>query len=65
MLILTIKPGEAVYLSGTGECKLLVLSNDRGCVRMGFEAPQSITILREKVKLRQEQASQPHQPQHD
>ena len=63
MLILTVKAGESVFLSGTGECKVTLLSFDRGTTRMGFEAPPSITILREKVKLRQEEERR--KPHHD
>lgn len=47
MLILSRKPGDAI-LVGDG-IRIVVVSVDRGGVRLGIEAPSSVTILREEI----------------
>ena len=47
MLILSRKAGEAI-LVGDG-IRIVVLTSDRGGVRIGIEAPADVTILREEI----------------
>lgn len=47
MLILSRKPGDAI-LVGDG-IRIVVVSTDRGGVRLGIEAPADVTILREEI----------------
>ena len=47
MLILSRKPGDAI-LVGDG-IRIVVVSADRGNVRLGIEAPADVTILREEI----------------
>ena len=47
MLILSRKPGDAI-LVGDG-IRIVVVSCDRGGVRLGIEAPSDVTILREEI----------------
>ena len=47
MLILSRKPGDAI-LVGDG-IRIVVVSSDRGGVRLGIEAPADVTILREEI----------------
>jgi carbon storage regulator len=47
MLILSRKPGDAI-LVGDG-IRIVVLSSDRGGVRLGIDAPADVTILREEI----------------
>lgn len=47
MLILSRKPGDAI-LVGDG-IRIVVVSADRGGVRLGIEAPADVTILREEI----------------
>lgn len=47
MLILSRKPGDAI-LVGDG-IRIVVVSAERGAVRLGIEAPADVTILREEI----------------
>lgn len=47
MLILSRKPGEAIIIDGG--IRLVVLSCDRKSVRLGIEAPASVSILRSEI----------------
>ena len=47
MLILARRPGESIVIDGG--ITLVVLSSDRGGVRLGIEAPASVTILRGEI----------------
>lgn len=54
MLVLTQKVGEAVHI---GEGILVrVLSIDNGQVRIGYEAPKDVNIIRAKLKKQLEDA---------
>ncbi len=46
MLVLERKPGEKIYADGPID-EIIVLSNDRGRVRLGFVAPRSTRIWRD------------------
>lgn len=46
MLCLMRKRGQGVWVGGT---KVSVLSHGRGAVKLGFEAPPEIKILREEL----------------
>lgn len=58
MLILTRYVGETVLVDD--HIQVTVLGVDRGQIRLGFEAPQSVKILRkeisERIKKEQEDA---------
>ncbi len=54
MLILTRSEGRSVFIGD--DIKITVLGIDRGQVRLGFEAPKSVTILREEVLERDNRA---------
>jgi len=47
VLILARRPGESIVIDGG--ITLVVLSSDRGGVRLGIEAPASVTILRGEI----------------
>ncbi len=47
MLILNRRPGSAILIDGG--IRIVVLSVDSGGVRLGIEAPEGITILREEI----------------
>lgn len=47
MLILGRRPGESILIDGG--IRIVVLACDRGGVRLGIEAPSSITILRGEI----------------
>lgn len=47
MLILNRRPGEAILLDGG--IRVVVLSSDRGGVRIGIEAPADTNIQREEL----------------
>lgn len=49
MLVLTRRPGEAILVDKT--TKITVLSNERGRVRLGIEAPQEVQVDREEIHL--------------
>lgn len=52
MLVLTRKPGESIIIAGN--IKVTVLQVAKGQIRLGFEAPQSVSIVRaelEEVRL--------------
>jgi carbon storage regulator len=47
VLILGRRAGESIVIDGG--IKIIVLSCDRGGVRIGIEAPQDVTILRGEI----------------
>ena len=47
MLILNRRPGSAILIDGG--IRIVVLSVDSSGVRLGIEAPEGITILREEI----------------
>ncbi len=47
MLILSRKPGDAIIIEGG--IRVVVLACDRKSVRLGIEAPPSVTILRSEI----------------
>jgi carbon storage regulator len=47
VLILARRPGESIVLDGG--IRIVVLSSDRGGVRLGIEAPSDVTILRGEI----------------
>jgi carbon storage regulator len=47
VLILGRRPGESIVIDGG--IKIIVLSCDRGGVRLGIEAPSDVTILRGEI----------------
>ncbi len=47
MLILTRTPGDAIVIDGG--IRIIVLACDRKGVRLGIEAPASVTILRSEI----------------
>jgi len=50
MLVLARKPGQAITLSnGT---RIVVLKSTGKCIRLGIEAPQEVTVLREELQRR-------------
>ena len=53
-LSVTRKEGEKVVLGRNGEVVLTVLSIHRGKVRIGVEAPNSVSVKRLETKLEQE-----------
>lgn len=54
MLILTRRVGESIYIGK--EIKVICLGFTGKQVRIGLEAPDDVVILREEVKLRDEQS---------
>ena len=53
MLVLARKPGQAITLSnGT---RIVVLKSTGKCIRLGIEAPQEVTVLREELQNRRPQ----------
>lgn len=49
MLILSRKPGEAIVIDGG--IRVVVISCDRKSVRLGIEAPASVSILRSEIVI--------------
>lgn len=47
MLILSRKPGDAIIIEGG--IRVVILACDRKSVRLGIEAPPSVTILRSEI----------------
>jgi len=47
MLILTRRPEESIIISS--DIKITVLGIDRGYVKLGFEAPKDVEIMREEL----------------
>ncbi|MEO8622110.1 MAG: carbon storage regulator CsrA [bacterium] len=47
MLILSRKPGDSIIIEGG--IRIVVLACDRKTVRLGIEAPPSVTILRGEI----------------
>ena len=47
MLILSRKPGDAILI--VDGIRIVVVSADKGGVRLGIEAPADVTILREEI----------------
>ena len=53
MLILTRRKEQSVIING--DIKVTVLGVDRGHVKLGFEAPDDVNIVREEILNRVEQ----------
>jgi len=49
MLVLTRKPGETVVLGNS--IRVTVIESSSGTVRLGFEAPEEVSIYREEIYL--------------
>ena len=47
MLILTRRKEQSVFING--DIKIKILGMDRGVVKLGFEAPDEVVILREEL----------------
>ncbi len=47
MLILTRRKEESIIING--DIKIKILGIDRGVVKLGFEAPDEVVILREEL----------------
>ena len=47
MLILTHRKEESIIING--DIKIKILGIDRGVVKLGFEAPDEVVILREEL----------------
>jgi carbon storage regulator len=47
VLILSRRPGDAIVIDGG--IRIVVLASDRGTVRLGIEAPDSVGIVREEI----------------
>jgi carbon storage regulator len=47
MLILSRKPGDAIVIGDS--IRVVVLASDRRGVRLGIEAPEDVSILREEI----------------
>lgn len=54
MLVIARRTGQAVILKQDGkpDIRIHLISHDRGVLRLGVDAPQSVTILREEVRDR-------------
>lgn len=54
MLVIARRTGQAVILKQDGkqDIRIYFISHDRGVLRLGVDAPQSVTILREEVQDR-------------
>ena len=55
MLILGRRPGDTIVIDGG--IRIVVLACDRGGVRLGIEAPPSVTILRGEIVRAVEEAN--------
>ena len=53
MLVLRRGPGQSILLGESGNIKFKILTNDGEQVRIGIDAPQDVTILREELFLRE------------
>jgi carbon storage regulator len=51
MLVLSRKPGERIVLAGS--IVVTVLKVERGCVRLGVDAPPEVRVLRQELQGRQ------------
>ncbi len=49
MLVLSRKPGESVFIGNNIEVKVVSISKDR--VKLGFEAPKDITLVRGELRI--------------
>ncbi len=49
MLVLSRKPGESVFIGNNIEVKVVSISKDR--VKLGFEAPKDITLIRGELRV--------------
>lgn len=55
MLVITRKVNQKLYIGDNIE--ITVVSVSRGSAQIGIEAPREISVLREEVKLRNEQVT--------
>ncbi len=49
MLVLSRKPGESVFIGNNIEVKVVSISKDR--VKLGFEAPKDISLIRGELRV--------------
>lgn len=56
MLTLSLKPKSKVLLYIGGEC-IEVVNRNKERVKLGFEAPQEVRIVRESVELRERECA--------
>ena len=63
MLVLSRKPGEKLVIGGNIEVTVVAVCGNR--VKLGFSAPQSVSIQREEVWLRGIQGCPPPAPEAD
>jgi len=49
MLVLTRKPGESVFVGNDIEVRVVSISKDR--VKLGFEAPKDISLIRGELRV--------------
>ncbi len=49
MLVLSRKIGESVHIGNSIEVKVISISKDK--VKLGFEAPKNITVIRGELRL--------------
>ena len=49
MLVLSRKPGESVFIGNNIEVKVVSISKDR--VKLGFEAPKDIALIRGELRV--------------
>jgi carbon storage regulator len=57
MLVLTRKPGEAIWIGET--IRICLVAIDRGRARVGIQAPREIPIEREEIRTEATQGSEP------
>jgi len=58
MLVLSRKIGESIIIGG--EIELTVLGTDRGQIKIGFDAPDDVTINRLEVEEKQKREGKKH-----
>ncbi len=49
MLVLSRKTGESIHIGNNIEVKVISISKDK--VKLGFEAPKNITVIRGELRL--------------
>lgn len=54
MLVLSVRKGETVEINFNGvKCRVLVQDADRGSVKLCFDAPKEVAIIRQNAKKRE------------